>query len=184
MRITAGKWRGRNVDTPKGAHTRPTPSLVREAIFNICGDAVIHADVLDLFAGSGIMSLEALSRGAASATLIDNNQNAKRSILKNIREFDIQNEAAFLFGNVFDRLKRLEGKTFDVIYADPPYNCGFGEKLLLYLDQSSLLKKGGLLFLEEGQSLQIELETLVLKDCRSYGRTKLHRYTQTKIFYS
>ncbi len=124
------------------------------------------------------MSLEALSRGAASATLIDNDQNAKRSILKNIQSFEIENETTFLFGNVFSLLKRLaeKGKEYDIIYADPPYESGYGEKLVLFLDHNPLLKKGGLLLLEEGIEIDINPETLILKDCRRYGRTKLHRY--------
>jgi len=176
MRITAGKWRNRKVHTPKGAHTRPTPSRVREAIFNMCQRMIEGAEILDLFAGSGIMSLEALSRGASSATLIEKDPAAKRCIQKNLETFEIEN-AKLLFGDVFSLIKRLEdkGRSFDIIYADPPYNQGIGENLLHYLDQTTLLKKGGILLVEEGNELSLELENLAVDDIRSYGNTALHR---------
>jgi len=175
MRITAGKWRNRKTVTPKGDHTRPTPSRVREAIFNICQGTIEGSDVLDLFAGSGIMSLEALSRGANSATLIENSSAAKRCIQQNLETFDA--DAKLLFGDVFQQLKRLKekGQTFDLIYADPPYNKGFGEKLVQFIDQSNLLATGGIFFLEEGEKLSLSLKNLALKDIRPYGSTFLHQ---------
>ena len=179
MRITAGKWRNQKVHTPTGAQTRPTPSRVREAIFNICQGIIENADVLDLFAGSGIMSLEALSRGASTAILIENSPTAKRCIQKNLETFEAN--AKLVFGDVFQQLKRLQerGKTFDLIYADPPYSKGFGEQLLSFLDQSPVLQAGGILFLEEGEKLSLPLKTMTLKDVRSYGKTYLHQFIRS-----
>jgi len=176
MRITAGKWRGRSIQTPKGSHTRPTPSRVREAIFNICQSKIDGADILDLFAGSGILSLEGISRGASSATLIDNAPIAKQCIQKNLKLFDIQN-ARLLFGDVFQQITRLESqnRSFDIIYADPPYNKGIGRQLAEAIDQSNLLRKGGILFIEEGEELSLDLKTCTLQNIRPYGSTILHQ---------
>jgi len=179
MRITAGKWRGRSVHTPKGSATRPTSSRVREAIFNICQGMVEGSDILDLFAGSGILSLEAISRGAASALLVENAPSAKRCIMKNLSQFQADN-AELLFGDALKQLIKLDqrGDSFDLIYADPPYNRGFGEKIAETIDQLNLLRPGGLLFIEEGKELTLNLNNCTLQNVRPYGRTTLHQITR------
>ncbi len=124
------------------------------------------------------MSFEALSRGAESAVLIESSREAKRSILQNIDALSLRDQTRLIFGDVLKYLSKMEGaETFDIIYADPPYSQGIGEKLLHALDQSSLLAKEGLLFIEEGTDINPEsLETLNLLDIRTYGLTKLHRF--------
>jgi 16S rRNA (guanine966-N2)-methyltransferase len=178
MKITAGSLKNRKITTPKGEKTRPTPSKVREAIFNICQSKTIDARFLDLFSGTGIMSFEALSRGAVSSLLIDNSREAKRCILQNIEALTLQGQAAFQFGDVLKLLEKVAVKReFDIIYADPPYGKGIGEKLLRLIDGSPLLAPGGLLFIEEGDEIVSEnLKTLTLVDVRTYGKSKLHRF--------
>ncbi len=124
------------------------------------------------------MSFEALSRGAESAVLIESSRDAKQSILQNIDALSLRDQTRLLFGDVLKHLSKMEGaETFDIIYADPPYSQGIGEKLLHALDRSSLLAKGGLLFIEEGTDINSEsFETLILLDIRTYGLTKLHRF--------
>lgn len=174
MKITAGKWRGQSILTPKGEHTRPTPSRLREAIFNSIQSKIEGADVLDLFAGSGIMTLEAMSRGARSSLLVENHSPARRCIEKNLEHFGLQDEAALFYGDVFKMLRKIN-KSFDFIYADPPYKKGYGKTLMELVDTLSLLKEDGVFFLEEGEVVEPKLSTLKIVDIRSYGSTRLHR---------
>lgn len=130
---------------------------------------------MDLFAGSGIMSFEALSRGAGSALLIDSSREAKKCILQNIETLLLTGEAEFMFGDVFKILGKLS--SFDIIYADPPYGKKIGEKLLAAIDNSELLAPGGYLFIEEGEEIAApNLRTLFLKNVRAYGSSKLHQF--------
>jgi len=123
--------------------------------------------------------MEALSRGAASAILIDNALGAKQCITKNLKTFEATS-ANLLFGDVFQQLKKLQQRnlSFDLIYADPPYNKGLGQKLAEAIDQSDLLRTGGILFIEEGEELSLDLKTCILQNIRPYGRTILHQITR------
>ena len=115
LRITAGSLRGRRVSVPKG-DVRPTSERARQAFFNIIGERIDGARFLDLFAGSGIFSFEALSRGAASATAVDRNT---AQITKAAAELGVRVETAS--GDVLTVLKRMH-QPFDLVYADPPYD--------------------------------------------------------------
>jgi len=175
MRITAGSLKGREIVSPKGDKARPTSSRLREAVFNISGSLVEEAIFLDLFAGSGIMSFEAISRGAKSATLIEQGKGQLAAIRKSVERFGIEDRVRCIRGDVEVHLKRLE-ESFDLIYADPPYSKGLGKKILKLVDHGNLLKKGGLFFLEEGVKLEEELTSLSLKETRKYGSTFLHLF--------
>ena len=123
MRIIAGDARGRNIDAPKGMNTRPTLDRVRENIFNMIQQQVPDSRVLDLFAGSGAMSLEALSRGAVSAVLVDSDRNANAVQKKNIETLRYGNRARTMlcdWKQAAERLKR-DGEVFDLVILDPPY---------------------------------------------------------------
>ena len=118
LRITAGSLRGRRVPVPAG-DLRPTSERARQAFFNIVGERIDRAQFLDLFAGSGIFSFEAVSRGAASATAVDHDRRKIESIAKLATEWDVPVNA--LRGEVMSTMKRLRER-FDVVYADPPYD--------------------------------------------------------------
>lgn len=176
MRITGGVWRNQLIKTPKGLATRPTPSMVREAVFNMTQEVIHDASVLDLFAGSGIMSIEALSRGAKEATLIENNLQARRCIEQNCKEKGITT-ATLLPLDALIALKKIykNNHRFNWIYADPPYSQGIGLKIIEEIDHASLLLPGGFFFLEEGEPLSLpSLHSLIHSDTRRYGRTCLH----------
>jgi 16S rRNA (guanine966-N2)-methyltransferase len=188
MFIIAGLYRRQKLITPKGDQTRPTANRLREALFNICQPSIEGARFLDIFAGSGAMGLEALSRGAQFATFIDSNKEALHCIEHNIAHLKVQSQTQILRGEAFAMLKRLEqqGQTFDIIYADPPYRTPAPHSSLFYsaeivhwIDQHALLNPGGLLFIEEefrSQPHIDNLETLRLKDSRRMGRTALQQY--------
>lgn len=142
MRILAGEARGRKLYSPPGRGTRPTDSRTRETLFNILGEEVLDARILDLYAGSGSVGLEALSRGACSAVFIEQNPGAVRTIRANLKLCRWDNDQETPAGQVWQStvksaLRRLEekGERFDIIFADPPFihNRGLIE-LVQYID--------------------------------------------------
>lgn len=129
LRITAGTLRGRRVPIPPG-DVRPTSERARQAYFNIVGDRISGARFLDLFAGSGIFSFEALSRGAVSATAVDSDRRNAEAIRKTAASFGVTVET--VVADVLGRLKPSAG--FDLVYADPPYDFGRYDDLLRSID--------------------------------------------------
>lgn len=186
MHIIAGLFKNRTIASPKGMVTRPTSSRLREALFNICQNDVEGARFLDLFAGSGAMGLEALSRGAIAATFIDNNRESIRCIQKNIDQFQLKDSSQTLQGDVFQSLKNLchGGLLFDLIYADPPYetqmkDIPYSTLVARFVDQHRLLNPEGSLFIEESSEVSLSQETfqtLQLKSVRKLGRSVLYHF--------
>lgn len=124
MRIIAGEARGRALKTREGKGTRPTDARTREALFNILATRLEGARFLDLYAGSGAMGLEALSRGAAEAVFVEINAVAANAIRANLRQLGWQEKARVWQSNVRSALPRLakDGQQFDIIFADPPFS--------------------------------------------------------------
>ena len=128
MRIVAGRWRGRQIKVPKGP-VRPTADRVREAWMSIVQPSLPGSRVLDLFAGSGALGLEALSRGALSVDFVENDATVLRTLRENAdalgagAAFTVHRKDAAAFAN------GLEGDAYDVAFADPPYRLGFGERI-------------------------------------------------------
>lgn len=160
MHIIAGNYKNRILSTPKGSQTRPTSSRLREALFNICQGSIVDASFLDLFAGSGAIGLEALSRGASKAVLVDSSKECARCMSKNVEALKVQPQATVICSDVFAALKKLSssGRPFDIIYADPPYEMkgtfngqvlSYSQQVLLLVDALPLLTVGGYLFLED-----------------------------------
>lgn len=123
LRIIAGSARGRKIEAPQGLDTRPTLDRVRENLFNMLQGRCMDARVLDLFAGSGALALEALSRGAASAVLADRDREAHRTETRNIETLGFGNRARTLLSEWERTLETLrrEGERFDLVFLDPPY---------------------------------------------------------------
>jgi 16S rRNA (guanine(966)-N(2))-methyltransferase RsmD len=132
MRIVAGTFRGRRLLAPRGQEIRPTSDRVREAIFSIIGPAVAGARVLDLFAGTGALGLEALSRGAEEAVFVDQSVKAVRLIRSNAELCGVLGRVSIVHEPINQALRRLggRGKTFDLVFMDPPYGKGFVQKTL------------------------------------------------------
>ena len=123
MRIIAGFAGGRKFEAPEGIHTRPTLDRVRENLFNILQYRIRDSRVLDLFAGSGALSLEAISRGASDAVLVDSDRNANRIQRKNLEQLGMDDRARVYLCDWRKAVKELEtqGRQFDIIFLDPPY---------------------------------------------------------------
>ncbi len=184
MHIIAGTHKSRKITAPKGLKTRPTSGQLRETLFNICQHEISDAEFLDLFAGTGAVGLEALSRGAKKSVFIEKDRSAAECIRRNLETFGLHQSAEVIQGDVWKSLARLR-HPFDLIYADPPYGEKIGEVLystmiLREIDASRiLLRNGGQLFIEEGKEwnvLQEKLETLTLISSRRAGRTMLYHF--------
>lgn len=158
MRVIGGKAGGRILKVPKGLEVRPTPDLVKQAVFNSLGERVVGARILELFGGSGALSLESLSRGAAHAVCVELSAKHARHIQSNMEVTGVETGRFEL--RVDDALKALnhlaaEGRTFDLVLADPPYgekNVGrrstsFAQKLLDHPNLSAVMAADGLFVL-------------------------------------
>lgn len=142
--------RGRKLRTPRGSRTRPTSGRLKKSLFDVLAPRLPNARVLDLYAGSGSLALEALSRGAESATVVERNRKAVDAIRQNSRDLNVNDRVRIAIGEVQSTLRKLEqaGESFDVIFADPPYRTNDAEKILLILGETDLLAEGGVFVLE------------------------------------
>jgi len=177
LRIIAGQVRGRRLRTPKGWATRPTSDRVREALFNILGQRVLDSMFLDLFAGSGAVGLEALSRGARKVIFVENNCKALASLLFNLSATGFQDKGQVIATDARRALFDLnrQGLTFDLAYIDPPYYQDWGRIILPAV--VSLLLPEGLTVLETATSeAGPEIDGLVMVSRRAYGDTALNIY--------
>lgn len=171
MRIIAGKWRGRPIDAPPGPATRPTADRVRETLFSMLASRLGSFDelrVADLFAGSGALGLEALSRGAQSAVFVESDPKAASVIRRNAERLgaDVQ----LMTGSAL-ALPRTE--PFDVIFADPPYSSGSGSAVVAAVARAAWLASGGWMSVETSRDEAIEPGDLVVDATRVVGRARL-----------
>jgi 16S rRNA (guanine966-N2)-methyltransferase len=173
VRIVAGSRRGARIFAPKGADTRPTGDRVREAAFNLVGP-VDGAAVLDLFAGSGAMGLEALSRGAASAVFVESDREACRTIERNLDKLRLAG-ATVLCADVLRTLAG-GGRAYDLVLCDPPYGYANHARLAPYLRRA--VAPDGLLVYETGAKEEPEVEGLTIRTSRTYGSARLTLFEQ------
>lgn len=140
LRVVAGSLRGRRISTPEGSGTRPTPDRVREATFNAleARGLLVGSNVLDLFAGSGAMGIEALSRGAAHATFVDSSPVAIRVVEANIRSLGLADAATTVRSAATSFLRAGRGE-FDIVFLDPPYGFDEWDDLLALVDAGTLV---------------------------------------------
>ena len=149
MRIIAGTARSLPLKTVEGLDTRPTTDRIKETLFNIIQDEIPGCYFLDLFAGSGQMGLEAVSRGAQYAVFVENNKKAAACVEDNIRFTKFTKETKLYNSDVLSALRAMEGKyRFDIIFMDPPYKQELEYDVLSYLKDSSLLKENGIIIVE------------------------------------
>ena len=177
MRIVGGKYRHRIIIYPDDAsHTRPTKDRVREAIFSALGD-ISNARVLDLYAGSGAMGIEALSRGASHATFVDVSPVAIKTIKANLASLKVnENEYEIIKNrdiNALDYLKQ-KGNKFDLIILDPPYEEGQYEMIIDKMNSDGLISKDAVMVLEANRP--IKLENI------DYQKNKEYHYGEIMVF--
>lgn len=181
MRIISGSARGKRLATFAGQAIRPTSDRVREAIFSILFSrlgAFEGKTVLDLFAGTGAMALEALSRGAARAVLVDQDPQAARLIAYNLKSCGLEERATLVRGDVLRVLPRLTEGRFDLIFLDPPYRRGLAAEAIGAIAAQGLLAPDGILCAESESREEIpdSAGNLVREERRPYGSTAVHLF--------
>lgn len=179
LRIIGGKFKTRVLITSKAAGLRPTTSQLREAFFNICRHEIENSSFLDLFAGSGAMGLEALSRGANEVVFAERERSSLAALRKNISTLGVEEQTQVLAMDVRKALQLLvsKGAQFDLIYADPPYGLNLGAMVVECVESHALLKEGGYLFIEDTALTIPPLENLVLLKERQLGKGRLYELT-------
>ncbi len=181
MRISGGTARGKLLAALSGLDIRPTPDKVRQALFNILRSrfgSLQELRVLDLFAGSGALAIEALSRGAKEAVLVDQGKQAASMIPKNLQDCRVADRARFLQRDVLAALPQLTGP-FEIIFLDPPYGQGLQQKALSRIAELSLLAADGVICAESARSEELPEGAGALRreTTRFYGSTALHFYS-------
>src|SRR5437660_1948328 len=174
MRIIAGSRKGARIFAPKGSDTRPTGDRVREAAFNLIGPGFVEgASVLDLFAGSGAMGLEALSRGAAHATFVESDREACRAINRNLDKLDLEG-ATVLCQDALTALRAdvRSGTRYDLVLVDPPYRRFSSLQNALIEHLPKILAPDGLLLVETAATEEPGLP-LATRTSRRYGSARL-----------
>ena len=175
MRIITGSAKGIKLKAPAGFDTRPTADRVKESVFNILGDIVVDARVLDIFAGTGNLGLEALSRGGKTAVFVDKSSDSIGIIKENAQHTKLAEHTEIYKNDVLRALDKLvqAGRSFDLLFCDPPYKQGFVQAVLEKLDKHPIMAPGGVVVMEHSRHEKIadEWEHLQLKRTERYGAT-------------
>lgn len=185
MRISGGELRGRNIFVPKSDAIRPTQDRVREALFSIIQCEVPGAKFLDLFAGTGAVGLEALSRGASHAVFVEMAPKHMEILRRNIETFGKNAQSEVAKADAYRYIAGYGGEGFDIAFADPPYTLGEEkgyESVLKTLAERGVVKPGGL-FIAEMTATQKSGETAgweLLRD-RTYGKTRLCLWRRSEV---
>lgn len=180
MRVITGTAKGHRLKAPKGMATRPTADRVKEALFNLLGDRVFDARFLDLFAGTGSIGIEALSRGAELAVFIETSSQALQVIRENLSHTGLAERSEIYRQDVLIALEMLgkQFRTFNLIFIDPPYLKCYEEKVLQKINDMNLLLADGIVVVESSKKdlLPDQVGQLIMCRCEKYGDTLLNFY--------
>ena len=177
MRIIAGEMRGRRLTAVYGMQTRPTSDKVKGAIFNALGEKVLEARVLDLFAGTGNLAFEALSRGSQEAVLVEKRPDACQVIRKNVEQLGLNNKVKLNLMDAFIYLEKYPQEVFDLIFLDPPYRQDLVNKTILALKECPILAPFGVIIAETSKDEKLT------EDLYPFEVRKTARYGDTLIWY-
>lgn len=184
MRVIAGEFKGRTIDTVSNQLTRPTADKVKESLFNIIGPFFNGGIVLDLFAGSGGLGIEALSRGMEQAVFIDQQTKAIQIIKKNLKQLQLENRAEVYQNDALRSLKVLGKReiTFDLIFVDPPYKNDIYQQTLELIEKEALANGQTIIVCEHesNQNLPDSVGIFTKTKSRKYGQTTLITLYQKK----
>lgn len=173
MRVISGSLRGLKLSCPEGLKTRPTLDRVKEALFSMLFDKTADASVLDLFAGSGALGIEALSRYAAHCTFVDKDKEALSVIKSNIQKCRLCDRADIIESDSINFLEKTSG-CYDIIFLDPPYGAGLYEQVLKIIKARGLLKDNGVVIAECDSSYEIAPVGFCIVKNKTYGKVKLY----------
>ena len=169
MRVITGRARGVQLKAPEGMNTRPTTDRVKEALFSIIHFDIPGASVLDLFAGTGQLGIEALSRGASDAVFVDIREDSCRLVKENLKRTKLSQYAQVVKGEYIQYLRNCPRK-FGIIFLDPPYSEDFLEKSLNFIAEIDILQSGGIIVTERPLGKEL------LWDYPGYSRSKDYKY--------
>ncbi len=174
MRVIAGRAKGRKLTTRESDATRPTADRMKEALFSSIQFSVAGSRFLDIFAGSGAIGIEALSRGAAHAVFIESEEAALACIRQNLKALDFQKQAALMESDVYAALRELSarGETFDIVFLDPPYRQGHETRCLAAIRDFSLLTEAGFVIVESASETEIAVDGMLCVKEKRYRTTK------------
>lgn len=173
MRIIAGDYRGHRLKAVPGMKTRPTADKIKGAIFNVLREKLENARVLDLFSGTGNLALEALSRGAKEAVLVEKGRIAQEVIRENIEHLGTE-DAKLMTMDAFEYLEKSRNEVFDLIFIDPPYHQGLAKKSLDSLAEPCRLTGLGVIIVETAiDELLPEVKPFEVRKTGEYGDTKI-----------
>ncbi len=181
MRVIAGAAKGRVLEAPKGMNTRPITSMIKEALFSIMQTQIVESSFLDLFAGSGSIGIEAMSRGARSVTFVEKERAAVDVIKRNLQTCKFTDNCEVFQDDVFRRIERFKsaGRQFDIIYLDPPFTV---DEIFLpvieALNDGKLLSECGIIVIRTRKEMKMPDETGILTKYKfkTYGISALHFY--------
>lgn len=157
LRIIAGKWRGRKIGFPEGTGLRPTPDRIRETLFNWLQPVITGAQCLDLFAGSGALSLEALSRGAARVVMVDNNTHVVARLGAELQRLAVgADEAQVVHGDATTYLQNTAPHPYDIVFLDPPYQSGLAAPCMRLIDQGEWLSPHARIYIETARDDKLQ----------------------------
>lgn len=183
MRIIAGIAKKRLLKVPPGWKGRPTADRVKESLFNILGDLVIDSNFLDLFAGTGNIGIEALSRGALKAVFVEKDPRAAGTIVQNLKNCRLESGSRVVVGDVYRALDELEPekKTYSIVFLDPPYDQGYEIPVIKKVLELGLLAPDGLVIAESSKRAELPPDIMGIKLVRQerYGDTMISFYRQT-----
>jgi 16S rRNA (guanine966-N2)-methyltransferase len=175
LRIIGGELKRKKLYSVRGKTIRPTADRTRESIFNILSHRIFGTDVLDLFAGTGALGIEALSRGAESAVFVDNSRRSLSVVQRNVESCTLNDRANIIKWNIEKNLNCLKsmGTGFGLVFIDPPYNRNLVKPTLFNLDQSKSLQNGSCIVVEHAslEPVPTDLLAFELSDQRQYGKT-------------
>ena len=170
MRVIAGKYKGRTLFSPKDQAIRPTTDRIKENVFNLLQGRILGSRFLDLFGGSGAISIEALSRGAVSAVTVDASRESVELIKKNFNKVGVGREGEIIELAYEVALKRLTGRKFDLIYLDPPYKAPYISDIFAKIALCDLLDEEGVVVYEHATEIPFAIsEGWMIVDSRKYG---------------
>ncbi|MDR1700374.1 MAG: 16S rRNA (guanine(966)-N(2))-methyltransferase RsmD [Lachnoclostridium sp.] len=180
MRVIAGEARRIPLICPSGKDIRPTTDRIKETLFNIIQHEVPGSEFLDLFSGSGAIGIEAISRGAKSATFVEMAQGSIDCIEKNLEKTKLSSKSVLLPVEVTYGIKKLESKgaKFDIVFMDPPYDKGWEEKILYLLSESSILHDDSIIVIETSRKGELDFI-----DFDRYEQIQVKEYKTTRLVF-
>lgn len=180
MRVISGLAKGHMLKSPKGLNTRPTADRIKESLFNIIAVYIRGANILDLFAGTGGLGIESLSRGAEFSVFVDKSHEAVKVIYENLFHTKLNENAKVINADWCYYIKNIydENKKFDIVFMDPPYSKGIVDEALKLIDEKNILTHDGIIVVETDKNdiIPQSIGRLNRIDIREYGRTVITIY--------